>query len=276
MSEIVNAPLPDPDSPELIQLLPRESLRALYRFLHQHRDDPPTTHDIHAFMAHDLGASQSEAIRRVRELRGHFQVKTLREGNKHRYLLIGRNQTDKGGVRKSLSAKIKAQVLAPQRCAQCGRTPLDHQIVLVVDHKIPRDWGGTDNVENLQPLCEECNSGKKAFYATYNEYASEIHTAANYDEPHRRIGELLKAFNGNWVPSELISIVASMRQYQEDWQKRLRELRVLGWVIKNRVTKDPATGRSASWYRVVDWEPWPDGSIRSEISRREGRRKGGH
>jgi hypothetical protein len=173
----------------------------------------------------------------------------------------------KDGSKKALSSRIRAEVLAPQRCAQCGRTPLDHCVVLGVDHKVPREWGGTDAIENLQPLCEECNSGKKDFYATYDKYADEIRAASGHPEPHGRIGELLKAFRGEWVPSSLIGVVASMRQYQDDWQKRLRELRLLGWRIRSKRTKDPATGRVNTWYCADHWQPWPDGPIADEVRR---------
>lgn len=151
---------------------------------------------------------------------------------------------------------------------------MEHHVLLDVDHKVPAEWGGSDDADNLQPLCQECNAGKKNYYATYDKHAEEIRAAANYDEPHRRIGELLKAFQGDWVPSDLLGTVASMKQYQEDWQKRLRELRALGWVIKSRRRTDPTTGRSSSYYCAEHWEPWPAGDIRVEISRREKLAKG--
>jgi 5-methylcytosine-specific restriction endonuclease McrA len=225
--------------------------------------------EIRAKIADANGVSPAQTDRRVRDLRDHFTIETVREGRNHRYRLRGWNHDRDNGLRRALSRRVRAQVLSPQRCAQCGRTPTDHHIVLVVDHKIPRHWGGADDIENLQPLCEDCNSGKKAFYGTYDEYSEQIRKAADHDEPHGRIGELLKAFRGNWVPSELIGVVASMKQYQDDWQKRLRELRALGWEIESKKSKDPKSGRFLSFYRVKKWEPWPTGSIRAEINRRK-------
>ncbi|MEV6778982.1 HNH endonuclease [Streptomyces syringium] len=262
-------PLPEPGSPDLDRLMPTAAHAALYAFLYSRRQDPPTMLEIRAHVSGPSGQSPAQTDRRVRDLRDHFEVVTVRSGGEHRYLLKGWSLVEKDGSRKSLSSRVRAQVLAPQRCAQCGKTPLDHHVVLVVDHKVPRNWGGLDEVDNLQPLCEECNSGKQAFYASYDQYADEIRNAANHDEPHGRIGELLKAFQGNWVPSDLIGVVASMRQFQDDWQKRLRELRTLGWIIATKRAKDPKTGRSVSSYRVEHWEPWPEGSIRAEINRRE-------
>lgn len=36
--------------------------------------------------------------------------------------------------------RLRAQVLAPARCAQCGRTPIQHCVVLDVDLRVPTDW----------------------------------------------------------------------------------------------------------------------------------------
>lgn len=271
--EEAETPLPEPGTPELLSLLPDASHRVIYEFLHQRRNAPPTMNEIRARVEEVTGGPLAQTDRRLRELRVHFAVKTVRSGKNHRYLLCGRSKVRGKQSRGKLSSRVRAQVLAPQRCAQCGRSPLDHHVALVVDHKLPHDWGGTDDVDNLQPLCEECNSGKQAFFATYDQYAQQIKESATYDDPHKRIGELLKAFHGDWVPSELIKVVASMQQYQDDWQRRLREIRNLGWVITARKTTDPKTRRSLSWYRVERWEPWPDGPIRTEISRREKERR---
>ena len=42
-------------------------------------------------------------------------------------------------------------------------------------------------------------------------YSEQIQHAASFDEPQRRIGELLVALREEWVPSELIGVVASKR-----------------------------------------------------------------
>lgn len=47
------------------------------------------------------------------------------------------------------------------RCQICGRTQADG-VKLVVDHIIPVAKGGTSDMDNLQTLCFECNSGKSA------------------------------------------------------------------------------------------------------------------
>lgn len=86
-----------------------------------------------------------------------------------------------------------------------------------------------------------------------------------------RIGELLKTIGvGKRVPSSLIEVVAD----QDDWQKRLRELRypVIGWEITTRLYKDPS-GKKQSDYVLLSHKPWPKdptGTIRRfEAERKE-------
>lgn len=44
--------------------------------------------------------------------------------------------------------------LLGNKCVQCSSTPVE------VDHIIPLSKGGTNHIDNLQPLCKPCNSGK--------------------------------------------------------------------------------------------------------------------
>lgn len=45
------------------------------------------------------------------------------------------------------------------RCVECGAT--NRETTLHVDHIIPKSEGGTDELDNLQTLCEKCNLAKK-------------------------------------------------------------------------------------------------------------------
>jgi hypothetical protein len=91
-------------------------------------------------------------------------------------------------------------------------------VVLEVDLKVPPEWGGIADPENLQPLCEDCLKGKRQYQETYASYSEQIRHAADFDEPQRRIGELLLALRDEWVPSELIGIVASAKEYPTDYE----------------------------------------------------------
>jgi len=260
--------LPKPDSSELNELVRGSSERGIYKVLYENQDKALTMAEIRQIMGLETG-KQEHLNRRMRELYRVFEVERSRNGTETLYRLTGKREqklnTD------GISMKVRALVLKDQRCAQCGRTPMEDHVKLHVDHKIPQEWGGTNDIDNLQPLCSECNEGKRNFYATYDQYADKIKEAANYDEPHKRIGELLKAFNGEFVRPDLIEIVANSKQYQDDWQKRLRELRTLGWVIE--VDKRKEAKRFFAYYAVKHYEPWPEGNVRAEITRREVLRK---
>jgi 5-methylcytosine-specific restriction endonuclease McrA len=261
--------LPDPDSDALKKLGFSAYERAIYGVLHEHRGKPLIISEIREILGVDPG-EQEHLNRRLRELYREFEIARKRQGKKTTYELIGRLDSPKAALG-AISKTDRAYVLRNQRCSQCGRTPDEHGVVLHVDHKIPRDWGGTNDLENLQALCSECNEGKKNYYAAYDKYAEEIKQAINYDEPHRRIGELLKAFKGDPVRGDLLERVASAKQYQEDWQKRLRELRTLGWKI--RYVKKKEQGRVLVSYALEHAEPWPPGKIAAAIKKLEKEKK---
>lgn len=239
----------------------------IYRFLHERRENPPTMLEINDHLAEITGKGATQRGRRVRDLYPYFLIEK-QPGREPRYVLKARKSAlvDE----KPISGKIRAQVLQPQRCAMCGKSPLKEGVRLVVDHKLPKEWGGTNDFENLQPLCEECNGGKKAHFHTYDEHAEQIRRAAAYDEPQRRIGELFLAFGaGVEVRSDLLEIVASAKEYQEDWQRRMRDLRFIGWDYAYRKKKEG--GRFRTFYRLTKSEPWPENivaSIAEEAARR--------
>ncbi|UVJ38029.1 HNH endonuclease [Arthrobacter sp. CJ23] len=262
----ISLDLPVPGEGHVAALFELQEIHELiYGFLYDRRDNPPTMAEIRAFdrtLRHAEDSTERNQVdRRVRELYPYFKVTKIRLPGERapRYLLESPKVTPQSGSKIHISKAVRARVLAPAKCAMCGRAPLVHDVVLQVDHKLPQSWGGNNNEENLQPLCQDCNAGKKAWFATYDENADAIAQATHHPEPQGRIALLLRAFGGDLVPSDLIGVVASMGAFQEDWQRRLRDLRTLGWKIKHKnVHIKKGTRRVQSNYSLVAEGVFPD------------------
>ena len=111
------------------------------------------------------------------------------------------------------------------RCSNCGRSIEEHNIVLVVVWKLPREMGGPVEQANPGAICEECNAAKEKYFDSGG--AAWIRDVMKLKSVHVRLGETLIAFKGEPVPAQIMDIVA----HQDDWKKRVRELRYLGWAI---------------------------------------------
>ena len=151
---------------------------------------------------------------------------------------------------------------AGDRCGWCGRSIEKHGIVLVVDHKIPREWGGETVPKNLETICEECKAGKQAYFESVD--AEWMGSVMGHKSVHVRLGETLKALNGEPVGAATLKFVAN----QDGWKKRIRELRYLGWEIDSFNRRISEGGRVSSFYRLVKSQPWPNDPT-AEIRRYE-------
>lgn len=188
--------------------------------------------------------------RRRRDLHYYHRISKKRIGAKVVYVYVGPREQLLDAA--PINSKLRAQAIhaAHGRCGMCGRTIEKHGIALVVDHKIPREWGGKTEPDNLWAICEECNHGKKNLFASVD--SAVMRSAIKHDSVHVRIGELLKAAGvGAPVPSMWLDIAAN----QDEWRKRLRELRYLGWVIKASRAGVPGEGSSPR----TRWRSTPNG-----------------
>lgn len=194
---------------------------------------------------------QAQLDRRRRDLRKWFILDKRQVGGDWVYTLKG--ERDATVLDRGVNIRVRAAVLgrAHGRCQMCGRTVTQHNVVLVVDHKIPVDWGGSNEEENLWALCEDCNAGKKAYFASQDQEL--MRGVMQHKSVHVRIGELLKRNLGRPVPAPLVELVAD----QEDWRKRTRELRYLGWEI-DATRRKLESGKVESYYTLRKFKDWPD------------------
>ena len=123
--------------------------------------------------------------------------------------------------------------------------------MLVAIHEVSREREGNTVSDNLHTVCEECNAGLEGccFKLPDPEWMRGV---MGQKSVHVRLGETLKAFKGAPVDAATLEFVAN----QDDWKKRLRELRYLGWEI-GTFNRRISEARVSSFYRLVRSRPWP-------------------
>lgn len=194
-------------------------------------------------------SEQAQLDRRRRDLYVWYEIGKENRDGEWRYRFISERATPRhaGPVPAPLRAQIK--LAAHGRCQICGKTVEKHGAVLVVDHKVPQDWGGTNEPSNLWAICEECNSEKKHYFSAQD--AEFMRAVMSHKSVHVRIGEALKKMGS--VPASLLSLVAG----QSDWMKRARELRYLGWNFET-VNRRLPSGRVEATYKLLQFQEWPE------------------
>ena len=76
-------------------------------------------------------------------------------------IVMKRTKPEKKSRRKSLSGKTRINVMERDdyTCQMCGRS-IEDGIKLHIDHIVPVSKGGSNDMDNLQVLCHECNLAK--------------------------------------------------------------------------------------------------------------------
>lgn len=218
----------------------------------------------------EFGDEQQHLDRRLRSLDPHYEIARIRQGRRTVYRLLGERAEGEWGYEK-ISKTLRAKVLSRdgRRCRMCGKTVDSDGIRLHVDHKIPQEWGGTSVEENLWALCSACNEGKRNYFASFDH--DTMTGILEHESVHRRLAELLRSLEGQWVDCDLLEFVANFRHYQTDWRKRLRELRYFG--LKISTTRKKRGERNLSFYRLEEWKDLPSNAMQAarEYERRNRR-----
>ncbi len=204
----------------------------------------------------NVGADQMHLDRRLRSLRKYYDLPGAFEGGRYVYKLGARKTgvTDSGVI----SGRLRAEALnlAKGRCQMCGKTVAEDGVKLQVDHKVPQAWGGLTVIENPWAICGDCNNGKRDHFQSYD--PAEMAELLAYESVHERIAHLLRKHMGQPVDSNVIEFVANATERQEDWQKRLRDLRypVIGLEITSGRYRTPQ-GFTRSTYTLHNWRDLP-------------------
>ncbi len=155
--------------------------------------------------------------------------------------LVSPEKGEARGERKSISGRLRYQILHESgfRCQACGKTVEEDKIKLVVDHRLPVDWGGLNDITNLQALCEECNIGKQAWVA--DKSSEDMKEIMSRQSVAQRIEALFDKYPNEDIPSQMIRMVS---KEAFDWQRALRGIRE-----KTGKRIVPVRGRNA--YRYI-------------------------
>ncbi len=116
---MADTPLPGPESEQLAALVGSGSLRLVYGLLHRRRGNPATASEIQYFLQFAAAADRSADLA-VRGLWDYFEIAGVGHGQDVRYELVGWAGRLLGTGPLPISARLRAEVLAPARCAQCG------------------------------------------------------------------------------------------------------------------------------------------------------------
>ena len=108
------------------------------------------------------------------------------------------------------------------RCEMCEQTVPQHGVVLVVDHKVPVEWGGSDAEGNLWAICERCAAVLAA--GAPGRRPAGIRAVFLRATAKERVSALLGLKAGHPVPSSLLKAAAGVA----DWSRCVRGVRAGG------------------------------------------------
>lgn len=111
---------------------------------------------VDAYRASRGETAYKDVFRRVRELQGEEGFTSIiKEGVKYQLQSLDLTQKREPRAKPPPAMWKKIQEAFDYRCAHCGRQKPD--VSLSPDHRRPRARGGSNDEENWQPLCEQCN-----------------------------------------------------------------------------------------------------------------------
>ncbi len=176
----------------------------------------------------------------VRTLRQEgYDIKLLADGS---YVMGSTKKSKSGKSRGYIDLKTRYRILQRDNstCQRCGRKPEDG-VRLRVDHKIPVELGGETVDDNLWVLCEDCNSGKKHWFADNTE---EMKGLFKEKSGKKRLEIYLEMHPNQFLGVSKLSIVSGIR----DWERTLRSIREKTGKRIVYIKKDPLNSDGEEGY----------------------------
>jgi biotin operon repressor len=121
---------------------------------------------------------------------------------------------------RDVNAKQRYRILQRDNsiCQRCGRTPAQG-VQLVIDHKIPSEWGGSNDDENLWTLCTECNGGKKNWFSDQD--TDLMREVLKQRSGRARLRKMFELNPNKPIDVSILHAVSGIR----DWTRTVRDIR---------------------------------------------------
>lgn len=183
----------------------------------------------------EIAAPTLDWPRGVRNLRqSGWEIETTPQG----YKLNSTEKKEKKG-RTNIPNNIRYAILQRDNstCKRCGNT-IEDGIKLEVDHKLPVDWGGDNDLDNLWTLCNICNGGKKHLFSDLdNDVMREV---MRVEKGSQKLRVLFELSPNVILEVHVLEAISKIR----DWTRTIRQIRKtyglnIQWVPK---TADHPTG----------------------------------
>ena len=142
------------------------------------------------------------------------------ETTKNGYILNSAEKKVSLKARKPINNKLRYSILHRDnsKCQRCG-LGVEDGVKLDVDHKLPVDWGGTNDEDNLWTLCVDCNGGKKNLFSDLD--AEMMKKIVILESGYERLKMYFKLNPNQEIEPIKLEIVAQIR----DWERTLRYIR---------------------------------------------------
>lgn len=163
----------------------------------------------------------SDWARVMRQLKQDEVLYFNHNSSTHMYEVSIINAYNSTTKRNGLTSKDKYRISLRDghRCQACGRGVND-SVTLHIDHKIPLEFGGTHNDENLWVLCSDCNQGKKDFFK--DDFDSKVMTLVyQQTSGYQKLKVLFENSPGKKFTPSILQGISGIR----DWTRTVRTIR---------------------------------------------------